>query len=38
MKEKLQKIREKAISQILEAKNLSTLNDARVAILGKKEN
>ena len=36
MKEKLQKIRENAIAQIREAKNLNTLNDARVAILGKK--
>ena len=36
MKEKLQKIRENAIAQIREAKNLNTLNEARVAILGKK--
>ncbi len=36
MKEKMQKIRENAIAQIREAKNLNTLNEARVAILGKK--
>ena len=36
MKEKLQKIRENAIEQIQAAKNLSSLNDVRVAILGKK--
>ena len=36
MKEKLQKIKEDAMRQISESKDLSTLNDVRVAILGKK--
>lgn len=36
MKEKLQKIREEAISQIQASKELSKLNDVRVAFLGKK--
>jgi phenylalanyl-tRNA synthetase alpha chain len=36
MKEKLQEIREKALSQITAAENLDTLNDIRVNILGKK--
>ena len=36
MKEKLQKIREEAISQIQSSKELSKLNDVRVAFLGKK--
>ena len=36
MKEKLQKIREHAVAQIQAAENLNELNDARVAILGKK--
>jgi phenylalanyl-tRNA synthetase alpha chain len=36
MKEKLQEIREKALSQITGAENLDTLNDIRVNILGKK--
>ena len=36
MKEKLQKIREEAIRQISESKDLGRLNDVRVAILGKK--
>ena len=36
MKEKLQKIREEAMRQISESKDLGRLNDVRVAILGKK--
>lgn len=36
MKEKLQKIKEEAISQIQSSKELSKLNDVRVAFLGKK--
>lgn len=36
MKEKLQKIRERAMAQIQAAGNLNSLNDVRVAILGKK--
>ena len=36
MKEKLQKIKEDAMCQISESKDLSTLNDVRIAILGKK--
>ena len=36
MKEKLQKIREDAMRQIEESKDLNKLNDVRVAILGKK--
>ena len=36
MKEKLQKIREQAMKQIQSAESLNTLNDVRVAILGKK--
>lgn len=36
MKEKLQKIKEDARRQISESKDLSTLNDVRIAILGKK--
>lgn len=36
MNEKLQSIKEKALSQISEAENLEGLNDIRVAILGKK--
>ena len=36
MKEKLQKIREEALRQIGESKDLAKLNDVRVAILGKK--
>ena len=36
MKEKLQKIKEDAMHQIQESKDLSKLNDVRVAILGKK--
>ena len=36
MKEKLQKIKEEAMRQILESGDLSKLNDVRVAILGKK--
>ncbi len=36
MKEKLQKIKEDAMRQISESKDLSTLNDVRIAILGKK--
>ena len=37
MKEKLQKIRERAMAQIQAAGNLNSLNDVRVAILGKRE-
>ena len=36
MKEKLQKIREEAVRQIEEAKELNALNDVRVSVLGKK--
>ncbi len=36
MKEKLQKIREEAMRQMEEAKELSSLNDVRVSFLGKK--
>ena len=36
MKEKLQKIKEEALRQIRESKDLAKLNDVRVAILGKK--
>lgn len=36
MKEKLQKIREEAMRQMGEAKELSSLNDVRVSFLGKK--
>ena len=36
MKEKLQGIKEKALEQIGAAQHLETLNDVRVAILGKK--
>ncbi|MCI8418214.1 MAG: phenylalanine--tRNA ligase subunit alpha [Lachnospiraceae bacterium] len=36
MKEKLQKIQEKAMSQIRSASDLSMLNDVRVSVLGKK--
>ena len=36
MKEKLQKIKEEAIRQIEQSKDLSKLNDVRVAVLGKK--
>ncbi len=36
MKEKLQKIKEEAMRQISESKDLGRLNDVRVAILGKK--
>ncbi|MBQ1902376.1 MAG: phenylalanine--tRNA ligase subunit alpha [Lachnospiraceae bacterium] len=36
MKDKLQEIREKALSQITSAENLDALNDIRVNILGKK--
>lgn len=36
MKEKLQKIKEEAMSQILASQELSGLNDVRVAFLGKK--
>lgn len=36
MKEKLQSIKEKALSQISAAEHLEALNDVRVAILGKK--
>lgn len=36
MKEKLQKIREDAMRQIEESKDLNKLNDVRVAVLGKK--
>ena len=36
MKEKLQEIRQKAIAQIESAEQLESLNDVRVAILGKK--
>ena len=36
MKEKLQKIREEAMRQMEEAKELNALNDVRVAFLGKK--
>ena len=36
MKEKLQKIKEEAVSQIQSSKELSKLNDVRVAFLGKK--
>ena len=36
MKEKLQKIREEAVRQIEEAKELDALNDVRVSVLGKK--
>lgn len=38
MKEQLQKLREKAFSQIQESNELSKLNDVRVAFLGKKGN
>lgn len=36
MKDKLKKIREEAVRQIEESKELNSLNDVRVAILGKK--
>ena len=36
MKSKLQKIREEAVRQIEEAKELNALNDVRVSVLGKK--
>ncbi|MGN0291248.1 MAG: phenylalanine--tRNA ligase subunit alpha, partial [Lachnospiraceae bacterium] len=36
MKEKLQKIREEAMRQLEDAKELNALNDVRVAFLGKK--
>lgn len=36
MKEKLQKIKDEAIRQIQESKDLTRLNDVRVAVLGKK--
>ena len=36
MNDKLQEIREKAIAQIQEAKDLDALNQIRVSVLGKK--
>ncbi len=36
MKEKLQKIKDEAVRQISESKDLAKLNDVRVAVLGKK--
>ena len=36
MKEKLQSIREQALSKIAEAQDINLLNDIKVSILGKK--
>lgn len=37
MKEQLEKIKEEALQQISSAESLDTLNDIRVAYLGKKD-